>query len=236
MGHLAAFHFCPTALQVERLAREGLVRGVHFVGNKAVDACTLFAERARTRSTALARLGLAAGSYGLLTMHRPSNVDDAARFTALVAGLAGMARAAGATLVFPIHPRARAAARAAGLLPALEAAPFVTVEPVGYLDMLALLSRARFVVTDSGGIQEEACTLRVPCVTLRSNTERPETVDVGANVLCDAAGADALSRALAAVSATVGAATNPFGDGHTAARVVDVLTSPATRLLPSAQP
>jgi UDP-N-acetylglucosamine 2-epimerase (non-hydrolysing) len=236
VGHLAAIHFCPTEVQVERLAREGLVRGVHVVGNTAVDACTTFAERARARSTVLARLGLPGGTHGLLTMHRPSNVDEPARLSALVEALAATAGEAGARLVFPIHPRARAAAAAAGLLPRLEAAPFETIEPVGYLDMLALLASARFVLTDSGGVQEEACTLRVPCVTLRANTERPETVDVGANVLAPEADPGALGRALAAVTARARSWANPFGDGRTAARVVDVLTSPATRLLPSAQP
>ena len=116
-----------------------------------------------------------------------------------------------------------------GLMARLEAPPCVTIEPVGYLDLLALLDGSRFVATDSGGLQEEARTLRVPCLTLRSNTERPETVTVGANVLCDSTDAADLESALGTVTATARKAENPFGDGHTAERVVDILLSPDTR-------
>lgn len=235
-GRLAAVHFCPTPLQTERLAREGIEKGVYVVGNTVVDACLRFAERARTHSPILARIGLARGAYGLLTMHRPSNVDERGRLEALVRGLAAMAQSLGARLVFPIHPRTRAAASSFGLDTILDDPPFATVEPVGYLDLIALLEGARFVATDSGGLQEEACTLRVPCITLRANTERPETVAVGANVLCDATDGIDLERALRGVMVSVRQATNPFGDGRTAERVVDVLVSPETRWLPSGQP
>ncbi|HVV53608.1 MAG TPA: UDP-N-acetylglucosamine 2-epimerase (non-hydrolyzing) [Polyangia bacterium] len=235
-GRLAAVHFCPTPLQAERLAGEGIEKGVYVVGNTVVDACLHFAERARRQSDVLSRLGLERGRYGLLTMHRPSNVDARERLDALTQGLAAMATALDARLVFPVHPRTRASAAAFGLLARLGAPPFVTVEPVGYLDLLALLEGARFVATDSGGLQEEACTLRVPCLTLRPNTERPETVTVGANVLCDASDGVELERALRGVMISIRQATNPFGDGRTAARVVDVLVSPETRWLPSGQP
>jgi UDP-N-acetylglucosamine 2-epimerase (non-hydrolysing) len=235
-GRLAAVHFCPTSLQAERLAREGIERGVYVVGNTVVDACLHFAARARAHSDVLARLGLERGGYGLLTMHRPSNVDERTRLDALTRGLAEMAGALGVRLVFPIHPRTRAAAGAFGLAARLGAPPFLTVEPVGYLDLLALLEGARFAATDSGGLQEEACTLHIPCLTLRANTERPETVAVGANVLCDSADGAELERALRGVMALVSRAENPFGDGQTARRVVDVLTSPETRWLPSGQP
>lgn len=235
-GRLAAVHFCPTALQVERLSREGIGQGVYVVGNTVVDACLHFAERARTYSEALTRLGLRRKEYALLTMHRPSNVDDGQRLDALLRGLAQMAEALGTRLVFPIHPRTRAAATGAGLMGRLEAAPFVTIEPVGYLDLLALLDNSRFIATDSGGLQEEACTLRVPCLTLRPNTERPETVTAGASVLCDSTEAARLEAALRSVMATAPNAKNPFGDGHTAQRVVDILLSPNTRWLPSGQP
>jgi UDP-N-acetylglucosamine 2-epimerase (non-hydrolysing) len=235
VGRLAAVHFCPTDLQVARLAAEGITRGVYVVGNTAVDACLEFAERAREHSQILERHGLAPGSFALLTMHRPSNVDDQARFSALVDGLAEMARALGVRLIFPMHPRTRALA-AADVLARLEGAPFVTIDPVGYLDLLRLLTNARFVVTDSGGIQEEACTLHVPCVTLRANTERPETLDVGANVLCAATDGASLLRSLRTVLGCRRVAENPFGDGKTAGRVADVLTSPSARWVPSGQP
>jgi UDP-N-acetylglucosamine 2-epimerase (non-hydrolysing) len=236
VGRLAAAHFCPTELQVKRLAAEGITRGVYVVGNTAVDACLQFAERSRTQSGVLARLALRKHAFGLLTMHRPSNVDDRPRFDALTRGLAEMARDLGIELIFPIHPRTRAAAAASGILTRLNAAPFQTVDPVGYLDLLALMTNARLVVTDSGGMQEEACTLHVPCLTLRANTERPETVDIGANVLCESVDGAVLTAAVRKVLGGRAKAENPFGDGKTAARVVDVLTSPSTRWAPSGQP
>jgi UDP-N-acetylglucosamine 2-epimerase (non-hydrolysing) len=236
VGRLAAVHFCPTALQAERLRSEGIVRGVYVVGNTAVDACLEAADRAREHSSIVAKLGLEARKFALLTMHRPSNVDDRARFEALIEGLSDVARALDVRLVFPIHPRTEAGAKSAGLLPRLRTAPFVGIEPVGYLDLLALLANAKFVATDSGGIQEEACTLHVPCLTLRANTERPETVDVGANVLCDSTDGGTLLQALRTVLEGNRKRENPFGDGKTATRVVDVLTSPKTRWLPSGQP
>jgi UDP-N-acetylglucosamine 2-epimerase (non-hydrolysing) len=235
-GRLAAAHFCPTPLQAERLAREGIDKGVYVVGNTVVDACLHFAERARTRSDVLARLAIKRAEYGLLTMHRPSNVDDRQRLDRLTRALAQLSQSLGVRLVFPIHPRTRSMATSFGLMAQLETLPFVTIEPVGYLALLALLDGARFVATDSGGLQEEACTLRVPCVTLRSNTERPETVTVGANVLCDSTDPADLESALRSVTATARNAQNPFGDGHTAQRVVDILVSPDTRWLPSGQP
>ncbi len=236
VGRLAAVHFCPTQLQADRLRSEGIVRGVYVVGNTAVDACLESAERARSRSKILTKLGLEPRTFGLVTMHRPSNVDVATRFEALIGGLADAARALGVRLVFPIHPRTQAAAMAAGLLARLHEGPFVGIEPVGYLDLLALLSNAAFAATDSGGIQEEACTLHVPCLTLRPNTERPETIAVGANILCDSADGTKLTRALRSVLAGDRLRENPFGDGRTAVRVVDILTSPDTRWLPSGQP
>jgi UDP-N-acetylglucosamine 2-epimerase (non-hydrolysing) len=235
-GRLASVHFCPTELQARRLANEGISRGVYVVGNTAVDACLQFSARARANSSVLRQLDLCPQGYGVLTLHRPSNVDDHARFEALILGLADMAQSVAADLVFPMHPRTRATAKASGLLGRLEEPPFITIEPVGYLDLLALLSSARFVVTDSGGIQEEACTLRVPCVTLRPNTERPETIDVGANILCDGASGAEFVRSLRLVSKRDGKSENPFGDGATAVRVVDILTSPATRWIPSGHP
>jgi len=114
--------------------------------------------------------------------------------------------------------------------------PFITTEPVGYLDFLGLLAAARLTLTDSGGVQEEACTLAVPCVTMRANTERPETVTVGANILCDSTDAGALA---AAVEEMLGRPTtwpNPFGDGHAGERVADLLLDPSVRRVPSGAP
>ena len=234
-GRVAALHFCPTALQAQRLAAEGITRGVHVVGNTVVDASLAFAQRAAQLSLVKETLELAERPYALLTLHRPSNVDSAERLQALLSAVGEVARARGLTVVFPIHPRTAELIRRFEFGPLL-GPPFLPCEPVGYLDMLQLLQGAKIALTDSGGIQEEACTLKIPCVTLRPNTERPETVTVGANRLCDAADAHALGSAVDAMLGVDRSWPNPFGDGHTAVRVVDVLLDPATRLVPSGAP
>jgi UDP-N-acetylglucosamine 2-epimerase (non-hydrolysing) len=235
-GRVAAAHFCPTATQANRLAAEGITRGVYVVGNTIVDATMMFAARAATESTVLARLGIEGRPYALLTLHRPSNVDDPARLTRLVHALAELARQLGLALVFPVHPRTHARLVAASLADDVARAPFLVTEPVGYLDMLRLLRGASVALTDSGGVQEEACTLKVPCITLRANTERPETVDVGANVLCDAVEAEPLVTCARGIMARDRGWKNPFGDGKAGERVAGILLDPSTSTLPSGAP
>lgn len=231
-GRVAALHFCPTPLQAARLASEGITRGVHVVGNTVVDASLAFAQRASHLSNVKETLGLATRPYALLTLHRPSNVDSERRLRALLLGVAELAQARGLVVVFPVHPRTSDLIRRFEL-GSLMGAPFLSCEPLGYLDMLQLLQGARIALTDSGGLQEEACTLKVPCVTLRSNTERPETITVGANRLCDAADAITLGNAVDDMLAVRPTWQNPFGDGRAAVRVVDLLLDPATRLVAS---
>lgn len=231
-GRVSALHFCPTELQAARLAGEGILRGVHVVGNTIVDASLRFARRALEVSKLHEQLELAGRPYALVTMHRPSNVDDPARLSALLDGLATVARERDLQLVFPVHPRTQDKLRSFGLQDKLTA-PFRPIPPLGYLDLLRLLQSAEVVLTDSGGVQEEACTLRIPCVTLRPNTERPETVGVGANVLCDSTDAKVLGTHVDDMRVGPRDWKNPFGDGHTSERVVDVLLSAdASTLLP----
>jgi UDP-N-acetylglucosamine 2-epimerase (non-hydrolysing) len=153
---------------------------IRFAGNVMID--TLLTHRERARQTgAVASRGLAAGGYALVTLHRPSNVDDPRFFDPLLDAIAQISRAL--PVVFPVHPRTRGAldrwAAAHGGLPAtIRPEP-----PVGYLEFLHLMSEARLVMTDSGGVQEETTVLGVPCFTLRENTERPVTVEVGTNTM-----------------------------------------------------
>ena len=232
-GRVAALHLCPTEIQRERLAREGIVRGVEVVGNTVVDAALKNAERARHRSTVADRLGLGGRGYALVTLHRPSNVDSDDRLRTVMSELREVAGRHELKLVFPIHPRTRATIAKMSDGQRFFEAPFVTLEPVGYLDFLRLLVDARLVLTDSGGVQEEACTLRVPCVTLRANTERPETVDVGANVLCDLTSPKQLEIAVDTMLARPRTWRNPFGDGKAGERVADLLLDPRVRRVPS---
>ncbi len=160
----------------ENLRREGIsAERIHHVGNVMVDSLLAHLDRARERHT-LARLGLEAGGYALLTLHRPSNVDAAEPLARLMEVFEEIH--AELPVVFPVHPRTRASM--AGLLGGREPR-LRTTEPLGYLDFVQLMADARLVLTDSGGIQEETTVLGVPCLTLRDTTERPITVSQGTN-------------------------------------------------------
>lgn len=212
--------FVPTEWQRERLKQEGIVRGVEVVGNTIVDAALYYAKVAYDKSDIAERLQVTNRPYALLTLHRPGNVDEPDRLRALVEAIRLAAAELHLAVVFPVHPRTKAALTAAGIV--LDA-PFIETEPLGYLDLLRLQSSADVVLTDSGGIQEEACILRVPCVTLRPNTERPETIQVGANALFAETDAVRLGQVMRAQMAKPRDWQNPFGDGKTAERVLDIL-------------
>ena len=162
----------------ENLAREGMLPDkVHFVGNVMIDTLFRYRERA-AQSDVLDRLGLEPGAYAALTLHRPSNVDDAGTLGMLLEGIAQVQ--AEIPVVFPVHPRTRRHLEALGaVLPPMPALRLA--EPMPYLDFVNLMANARCVMTDSGGIQEETTALRIPCLTLRQNTERPITVTRGTN-------------------------------------------------------
>jgi UDP-N-acetylglucosamine 2-epimerase (non-hydrolysing) len=154
---------------------------IHFVGNVMID--TLLASKARAEKlTTLKDLGLTPGNYAVCTLHRASNVDDPKVLGGLLSALAHVA--ARMPILFPVHPRTRKMLADQGLSGMLERAPGLRlVEPMGYLEFLALTSQARLILTDSGGLQEESTALGVPCLTLRDNTERPVTVEVGSNLV-----------------------------------------------------
>jgi UDP-N-acetylglucosamine 2-epimerase (non-hydrolysing) len=162
----------------ENLAREGVdASKVHFVGNVMID--TLFRYRGQAReSDVLRRLGLSAGSYAALTLHRPSNVDNEGALGMLLGAIARIQSES--PIVFPIHPRTRRRLDALGTVLA-DMPGLCLVDPLPYLDFIELMANARCVLTDSGGIQEETTALGVPCMTLRHNTERPITVSRGTN-------------------------------------------------------
>jgi len=206
---------------LDNLAREGVApEKVHFVGNVMID--TLVKHRASAeRSGILERLRLVSGGYAVLTLHRPANVDDAATFAGLLEPIAELSREV--PVVFPVHPRTRAALAAVSSAWPV-GADVRPIEPLGYLDFLKLTSDARLVLTDSGGIQEETTILGVPCVTLRDNTERPVTITHGTNVLAGTDGPgirDAIARARAGRAAP--ASPPPLWDGRAAERIADVL-------------
>ena len=215
--HCADLLLCPTRTAVEQLAREGITRGVHLVGDPMFDAVLENLERARARPSLAAALGLTPGRYLLATVHRPANTDD----PGVLRGLLQALEAIGEPVLFPVHPRTRV--RIEALSPALALRRVLLHEPLGYLDSLRLQSEARLVLTDSGGVQKEAYFLGVPCLTLRAATEWVETVQAGWNLLV---GSDPAAIERAARSfAPRGERPALFGDGHAAAAIARVLRS-----------
>jgi UDP-N-acetylglucosamine 2-epimerase len=213
--HLSTVLFCPTQTAVDNLAREGITRGVHLVGDVMYDVALQSAQAARSRDV-LARLGLAPGSYVLVTMHRPQNVDDPEVLKDVVEALVH----ARPTLVFPVHPRTRKSLEAFGLWDLLRSKVRV-IDPVDYLDFIALLMNASKVVTDSGGVQKEAYFFGIPCVTLRDETEWIETVEDGWNALVGTETEDVLDAIKNFNPA--GTKSKSFGDGHAAERIARIL-------------
>ncbi|HST64570.1 MAG TPA: UDP-N-acetylglucosamine 2-epimerase (non-hydrolyzing) [Mycobacteriales bacterium] len=193
---------------------------VHLVGNVMVDTLLANLDRALT-SDVLSRLGLEAGGYGLVTLHRPANVDDPAVLGGILAGLAVPAREL--PLVLPAHPRARPLLERLGLPSGVRLVP-----PAGYLDFVALEASARLVLTDSGGIQEETTVLGVPCLTLRDNTERPITVTEGTNRLVGRDPARIAAAALDVLAAPPAPRRPALWDGQAGTRIAEVIVSGGT--------
>ncbi|MEQ8264486.1 UDP-N-acetylglucosamine 2-epimerase (non-hydrolyzing) [Pseudohaliea sp.] len=214
--------FTTEAAAADNLAREGISYDkVHFAGNVMID--TLFYNLAGAKPAA-ATLGSAgqagwAAHYGLLTLHRPANVDDPATLKRLLETLVEISRET--PLAFPVHPRTRARIEAAGLAGLLETGRFALLPPQGYLEMLGLMRYAALVLTDSGGIQEETTALGVPCVTLRDSTERPITVSEGTNTVVGS-DREAILATVAAIRAGEGKAGRQpaLWDGRAAERIV----------------
>jgi UDP-N-acetylglucosamine 2-epimerase (non-hydrolysing) len=215
---LSDFLFASESSGMANLAAEGIpAERAFLVGNVMIDTLLRFRAKA-ARSDVLARLGLARGAYAVVTMHRPSNVDDVDRLRGLMDLLACVGERL--PVVFPVHPRTRERIAAAGLC----RDGLLLLPPQGYLDFLRLMSEARLVLTDSGGIQEETTILGVPCLTMRENTERPVTIEKGTNRLVGSDPAAVLRAAVETLDAPPRRACVPdLWDGHAAARIFDVL-------------
>jgi UDP-N-acetylglucosamine 2-epimerase (non-hydrolysing) len=212
--HVSDYLFAPTETAKANLLREGLAgTSIHVTGNTVVDA----AMQNLTLSRGIDTAGIVgSGKFFLVTMHRQENVDDRRRLSMAMGALQSLAEKFGRVVVYPMHPRTRKRLGEFGLTPG---SMVKVIEPVDYLTFLKLEIEADLILTDSGGLQEEACILKVPCVTLRENTERPETVAAGANML---AGTDP-ARILAAAGEMLGRKRsweNPYGDGRAAERIV----------------
>jgi UDP-N-acetylglucosamine 2-epimerase len=214
VDHCADLLFAPTEVAMSHLVREGLESNARLTGDIMYDSLLHCIPIAEERSRVIEQLGLEAGAYMLATVHRAANTDDQEALGRVIDALSLLDE----TVIFPMHPRTRLALASGDL----EVPPHVRViEPVGYLDMLALERAARAVLTDSGGVQKEAYLLAVPCTTLREDTEWPETLSNGWNILT---GTDPQGVVQALRRPRPQADPPPaFGDGNAGARMVDLL-------------
>ncbi|MGD1108546.1 MAG: UDP-N-acetylglucosamine 2-epimerase (non-hydrolyzing) [Terracidiphilus sp.] len=246
--HLANLLFVTEESGIRNLRQEGVEdHKIHFVGNTMIDSLLAFKDQAR-RSPILSALGLRAGDglsesdsgiapYALLTLHRPSNVDERESFLNILEGLNELASFC--PIIFPVHPRTRNKIadfgfegffhRQEGAVNSSKRAPNETngriwlIDPLGYIDFLCLMEHAAVVVTDSGGIQEETTCLGVPCVTVRENTERPVTIEVGTNVLAGTSASGIRNATRQQLESKRDAAVPKAWDGKSAERILDVI-------------
>jgi UDP-N-acetylglucosamine 2-epimerase (non-hydrolysing) len=218
--HLSDYLFAPTLKAKKTLLREGIDKNKVFVtGNTIVDAIFQNLELAKKSKDILSELHLKPKEYFLVTLHRQENVDNPSRFDSILRGLSQIALDHNIPVVYPIHPRSKKMMSEFRLEPK----NLTIIEPVDFLGFLQLESNAKLILTDSGGVQEEACILSVPCVTIRDNTERPETLEVGSNILAGAK----TERIIECVSIMLKKKkkwSNPFGDGKAAARIAKIIT------------
>ena len=205
----------------ENLLAEGVpAENIHMVGNVMIDSLLSNLEKAKA-SGIVERLGLVAGEYATLTMHRPGNVDDEVVFTSLVETLKIVSSSI--QLVFPMHPRTRARAESFGLMEKLESVALIT-EPLGYHEFQGLIASSKLVLTDSGGLQEETTALGIPCLTMRPNTERPITITEGTNIIVGSDQAKILSGVEDILSGQGKVGRIPYlWDGKAAERMADVI-------------
>jgi len=223
--HASDYLFAPTYKAKENLLKEGIDAKMIFVtGNTIVDAVLQNLEIANRKVNALKRLNLIKDGYFPITSHRQENVDDKDRLNKILDGLKLVSREFNLPVLFPIHPRTSKRLTEFSLdIP--DEIRFT--EPLGFLEFLQLEASAKAILTDSGGVQEESCILKVPCITLRENTERPETIDVGANIL---AGTDP-NRILQSVRYMANKQRdwdNPFGNGKSAENIINIIQEAMT--------
>lgn len=218
--HVSDYLFAPTESGKSLLLDEGIdEEKIHVTGNTVVDAVIEYQRLAAEKSSVLDRLGRDEGDFYLLTAHREENVDNPSRFRDILTGVSRLASEAGRQVVYPIHPRSR---KMADRFDIDVPDAIQLVDPVDYLDFIQLEQSAKLIITDSGGVQEEACILGTPCITIRESTERPETIEVGANRLVSTSPENIVNggREMEVIDTDW---TNPFGDGTASETILDIL-------------
>lgn len=217
--HISSFLFAPTEQSKENLRKEGVVSGVHVTGNTIVDSVKKIQSIAEKKSGIMDKLSLKEGGFILATAHRAENVDSKERLQRIVSGINAVSEELQMPAVFPIHPRTRKMME----MHSIDTGLIRTIEPTGVIEFVSLESNAALCMTDSGGVQEEACILGTPCITMRENTERPETIDVGANALVGTNVQMMVEKAKEMVLSKRGW-ENPFGDGRASEKILDIIS------------
>lgn len=218
--HISDYLFAPTQTSIDYLIEEWIDKErIFLTGNTIVDAVARNLQLAENKSEILNKLNLRPGEYILATAHRAENVDDRKSLNGILRGLEMIADNFNTPVIFPMHPRTKN--KIAEFSLALSD-KITVIEPLGYLDFLRLEAGAKLIITDSGGLQEESCILRIPCVTARDNTERSETVAAGVNMLAGADAGKMLQCARIMAEKNINW-TNPFGDGAAAGKIINLL-------------
>ncbi|MCE5313798.1 MAG: UDP-N-acetylglucosamine 2-epimerase (non-hydrolyzing) [Armatimonadota bacterium] len=218
--------FAPTTEAMTNLWHENIpAERVHMVGDVMYDAALIHGEKAEKESKILDILGLKTDGFVLSTVHRAENTDDLGRIRAIIEGLKLVAEEI--PVVLPLHPRTHGALERSGLLESARES-LKLIEPVGYLDMVKLEKNAALIATDSGGVQKEAFFQKVPCVTLRDETEWVELVNMGWNRLCPPTSAEAIAKEVRSMIGVVGRDENPYGAGDASEKIARVLSSNLT--------
>jgi UDP-N-acetylglucosamine 2-epimerase (non-hydrolysing) len=217
--HVCDLLFTPTETSRRILLGEGIPdERIYCTGNTVVDAVYQNIEIAEEKAN-LDDFPYGPDEYCIATVHRQENVDNQARFKSVIKGLETLSKELELPIMYPVHPRAWKMMKQFNIKPSLE-----LTEPFDYLTFLRLLNKSKLVLTDSGGVQEEACIMHVPCVTLRDNTERPETVEVGANIVAGVQSQDIVKYGKQMMNVSRDW-LNPFGDGTAAQKIVKTLLS-----------
>ena len=217
--HCSDFLFTPTEKSKQILIDEGIpLEKIFVTGNTIVDAVFQNLKIAEKNVNILDELRLKKQEYFLVTTHRQENVDDKDRFDKILTGIKKLKLKYNLPVIYPIHPRARKKLNEY----LLDSTGVNLIEPLDYLRFLQLEQNARIVLTDSGGVQEETCVLGIPCVTLRDNTERPETLDVGSNILVGAAPENIIDS-VSMIHKSNNKWKNPFGDGSSGKKIINLL-------------
>lgn len=224
VDHIGNYLFAPTERAKRTLINEGIKKDyIYMTGNTIVDSVLQNLEIAKTKSKIIDKMKLQRNNYFLVTAHREENVDNKKKLLEILKGLKNVSERYNLPLIYPIHPRTRKKVKEFGLIDFIRKIKNMKlIKPVGFFDFLILEANAKLVLTDSGGVVEECCVLRVPCVSLRDYTDRPESIEVGASILSGCKS----NKILEATKLMLKKETNwenPFGDGKAAKKIIKII-------------